>query len=66
MLEASQMFMMIDCVRNDVCGEVLYVYRISEIEMFMFLPEIWLSVPEVILEIFFNMMRKICVYLPPN
>ena len=24
-LEASQMFMMIDCVRNDVCGEVLYV-----------------------------------------
>ena len=34
--------------------------------MFMFLPEIWLSVPEVILEIFLNMMRKICVYLPPN
>ena len=35
--------------------------------MFMFLPEIWLSVPEVILEMFLNMMRKIiCVYLPPN
>ena len=32
----------------------------------LFLPEIWLSVPEVILEIFLNMMRKICVYLPPN
>ena len=25
LLEASQMFMMIDCVKNDVCGEVLYV-----------------------------------------
>ena len=37
-----------------------------QIGMFMFLPEIWLSVPEVILEILFNMMRKICVYLPPN
>ena len=35
-----------------------------QIGMFMFLREIWLSVPEVILEIFLNMMRKMCISTP--
>ena len=35
-----------------------------QIGMFMSLPEIWLSVPEVILEIFLNMMRKMCISTP--